>query len=53
MKYTSQTDNTITYINKGNTVIKLEKDCPMCNRLFCLDAPEEDIYSEQDGEDII
>jgi len=52
MNYTTIT-NTVTYINKGNRIIKLEKYCPICNNLFCLERYKEDIYSEQEDEDII
>jgi hypothetical protein len=49
--YTAQ-ENTITYINIDNKIIKLEKHCPICNNLFNWDNPEEDIYSNEDGEPI-
>ena len=52
MHYTKSI-NTVTYINKDNKIIKLEKDCPICNNIFNLDDYGEDIYEEQDGEDIL
>jgi len=48
--FTAQ-ENTITYINIGNRLVKIEKYCPICNNLFNWDSTE-DTYSEEDGETI-
>jgi hypothetical protein len=50
--YTSQ-ENTISYININNKIIKIDRYCPICNNLFNLDNIKEDIYSDEDGESII